>query len=140
MTIEDVKKLNWVPVTDWTTAPTVVRKNKISILHQWNIERFIRKLLINVSDKLNIPYATLKPLFYEYNLEFFKLQEKLFTKQLYYYINEPEMLKLQSLLRIPDTSNVHISKAERLFSSFEALTDEEKEEFLQLLASKKEQK
>jgi len=137
MTIEDVKKLNWVLVTDWTRVPTVVRRKRNNIIYKWNIERFIRNLLIDISYKLNIHYTTLKPLFHEYNSDFFKLQEKLFTEKLYYYTNEPELLKLQSLLRIPDTSNVHISKVERLFSSFEELTDEEKEEFLQLLVSKK---
>jgi len=137
MTTEDVKKLSWIPVTDWTRLPHVIsHKTGTKIVARMHLNQFLRDIFNKLSYELDIPYTEIQLLMLECNSNFFNFAEKLFSEHMALYPDNPQLRLLQSLLLIPDTSGIQISKAERLFNSFERLTKEEQKEFLQLLALK----
>ncbi len=132
MNVKDVKKLPWVSIEDWSDLPATAIAGGYGVaamqynVSEENIDTFITSIYCEISRKLQISYDTLESLLREENRAFYSFKSQLFSKFSNWCKNDPKLLSLEKMLRIPATDSV-----ETCLEVFKKLSDSEKSEFLQ---------
>lgn len=124
----DVKNLNWISVTDWGNLQMTSLTFDGYKVGKKDIKNFAESVFRDVARKLNITYKELYPIFKEEKQSFYSACQKLFGQHLAFDKNDDNLIKLQSMLMIPDATN--ISSVEKILADFATLTDTEKLEVL----------
>ena len=121
MRANEVKNLNWVPVTDWSNLPqTVFDWFNCSYVGETDVYNFADDIFRHTARKLEIPYSELKPILEEENSAFYETCARLFYCYKGLAPNDKRLTNLKSLLRIPEAPKVSISRVEKVFSDFSA--------------------
>ncbi len=138
MKADDVRGLPWVMVTNWSGLPaSLSNRDGSELVRSSDISGFVENIFRDVARKLGIPYEDLHPILMDENSSFFSLKKRLYTSYSGYSKRHPQLLELESMLRIPDVSFVMKShsadKVEACVGLFESLTDAQKLEFLRYI-------
>lgn len=134
MKAKDIRKLNWVPITDWSelTQTHFVGYCK-SYVKKADIENFIENIFRDISRKLNIPYPDIFAIQYKENSAFYSTMNILFNRFSYLEKDNPSILRLEKLLRVPDIDSIKNNNVEKILNDFSLLKDTEKIEVLKRL-------
>lgn len=136
MQVNEVKKLNWISVSDWSElSRTYIDFYGDAYVGERDVEFFVENLFRVIARRLNISYSELIPILREENSAFYSEKVRLFGIFDGVFKDSDCLLELQRLLRIPDVMDVNKSDVDKILDSFSALTDMEKLEVLQRLGA-----
>lgn len=108
MDTNEVKKLKWVCVENWSKLiPTSYNSEDSYNVVESDVDDFVENTFKEVAQNLNIPYKELKPILDERNSSFISAKERVFSTYGYMKIRHPILLKLENLLIIPDITTVN---------------------------------
>ena len=139
MQANEVKKLKWVPVSDWSelTMTDYTCFGETVFVGKSDVEGFVENIFRDVARKLNIPYAELEPILKEENAAFYSTMNRIYHQFYGVAKAHPALIELEKLLRIPDVTTVpeHTGNSivDKFLIAFSALSDREKLEILQRL-------
>ena len=130
MRAEEVRKLNWVKVKNWSdiTQTEYGRFNKKFIGEQ-DINSFVENIFRDIARRLDIPLKELLPILKEENQPFYKIKKNIYNKFAGLEIKDKEFSELKSLLRIPDISFLDKQQptVNSILEDFSKLSYEDKE-------------
>ncbi len=135
MNAKDIRKLNWVLVTDWSElTQTYFTLFGESYVQKTDIEIFIENIFKDIARKLNLSYNDINRIQKEENSAFYKTMKSLF-QDLFSYFNkyDPSLLALEKMLRVPDVDSIKNNDVEKILHEFSLLKDTEKIEVLKRL-------
>lgn len=134
MKAKDIKKLNWVPVTDWKDlTQTYINLYNGKYVRKEDIECFIENICRDIARKLNISYIDIFPILKEENSAFYGTMKRLFIHNSFYSIADNSLMELEQLLRVPDVESIKDNSVEKILNDFSLLKDTEKLEVLKRL-------
>lgn len=134
MEAKDIRKLNWVPVTDWKElTQTYFNFRNGKYVQKGDIESFIENICRDIARKLNISYTDIFPILKEENSAFYGTMKRIFDENIYYGIADNSLTELKQLLRVPDVESIKDNSVEKVLNDFSLLKDTEKIEVLKRL-------
>lgn len=134
MNAKDIRKLNWVPVTDWSELTPTLFSFATPYVGKRDIKNFIENIFRDISRKLNISYTDINTIQKEENSAFYKTIKSLFQGLFSYFNkNDPSLLALEKMLRVPDVDSIKNNDVEKILHEFSLLKDTEKIEVLKRL-------
>lgn len=141
MHANEIRKLNWVSVTDWSELSktrVVISKDGNNVSNE-DIDSFVENIFRSIARRLNMTYSELEPILKEENSAFYSTKARVFGRFGGVPANDACLLELQKILRIPDVTSIpkdiNKSDVDKILDSFSALTDMEKLEVLQRLGT-----
>lgn len=138
MHANEVKKMNWVNVKDWSELTKTYRCGTGElIVGKEDVDSFVENVFKDVARKLNISYTELKPILEEENSAFYTIKKRVFIDHSGVPKDDTSLLELEKMLRIPNVesviNNVNQLNVANLLKDFYALSDEERLEFFKRL-------
>ncbi len=137
MEAKDVTNLPWKQVTDWSGLCASFSSGGKWYVTKGDVKAFVEGAYRDVARQLNIPYERLNPILVAENEPFNSSYNQLFRGLITgaYATNDPNLIKLKGMLRIPDVSKVENDVATDNVSAclkmFEGLSNIEKMLFLE---------
>lgn len=95
--ISEVKKTDWVNA-DWSK----LRGTCIAYVGSADVDRLVENTFRRIAKELHIPYEELAPVLKEQNAEFYSKKVELYKVADGYRKNNPALLELEALLKVPD--------------------------------------
>lgn len=95
--ISEVKKTDWVNA-DWSK----LRGTYIAYVSSADVDRLVENTFRHISKDLHVPYDELAPVLKEQNAEFYQRKEEMYKVADGYRKNNPALLELEALLKVPD--------------------------------------
>lgn len=134
MNAKDIRKLNWVPVTDWSELTPTLFSFATPYVGKRDIKNFIENIFRDISRKLNISFTDINTIQKEENSAFYQTMENLFsTRYDCFDKNSPSLLTLEKMLRVPDVDSIKNNNVEKILHEISLLKDTEKIEVLKRL-------
>lgn len=139
MLATDVRNLPWVPLEDWSELVESYGYGTPKRIAKSDVKHFLNRLFRRITCQLKLPYEEFEPIVEEKNAEFYRELEELYlyaNSGYWLVFNEPKLLELQKLLKVPKLPNSNSAitpRVEKILSDFEALTEEEKRVVLKKL-------
>lgn len=132
---EEVRNLNWVKVEDWGEITATYEEKGERYITNNDIIAFVENIFREVARKLDIPAKKLLPIMQDENNAFFQIKSDIFADYDAVGPESKEFLELKKLLRVPDIyfSDKNKTTVENLIDEFNKLSDEDKEEFKDIL-------
>lgn len=129
MTLNDIRKLNWITVEDWSKIPTTSEYSGFIVKEDMNC--FIEDMIHDVARKLNLPFSDVYTLIKDENPAFFETKRKIYSISSSIHKDSSQFAMLKKLFKIPDTSKVKKDNVGELIESFYCLSDMDKLRFLE---------
>lgn len=109
MNAKDIRKLNWVPATDWSELTPTLFSFATPYVGKRDIKNFIENIFRDISRKLNISYTDINTIQKEENSAFYQTMENLFSTRYDCFDKKaPSLLTLEKMLRVPDVDSKKI--------------------------------
>ena len=128
MTLNDIRKLNWITLEDWSKIPATSRAGYIS---EDDMDCFIKDIVRDVARKLNLPFADVFGIIKDENPAFFASKRKVYSSISGLSTGSVDFVMLKKLFKIPDTSKVKKDNVGELIETFYSLSDMDKLRFLE---------
>lgn len=139
MTVNDVRKMEWGIVSDWSELTTTNFNSwNDAFVGEADVDCFVENIFKDVARKLDIAYAELEPIIKEENASFYHTKRRLFQRIEYVPKLHNRLLELEKMLRIPEIAEKHTKMickptVEQVLQDFSKLNDLEKLEVLEHL-------
>lgn len=103
MTLENVRKMPWKPVKDWSElVVSGCKRRKLNYVSEKDIEAFITNICQDIARRLDLPSKSLFQIIKSENKAFFGTKRRLFFWREYLEMDSELLKELQKLLRVPD--------------------------------------
>lgn len=95
--INEVKNVEWVKA-DWAK----LRGTCIAYVGTADVDRLVENTFRRIAKDLHVPYKDILPILREENAEFYRRKEEMYKVADGYRKNNPALLELEALLKVPD--------------------------------------
>lgn len=137
MNSEQIKKLPWINVEDWSKLePTTAGFCERRYASEFDVDNFVEHIFKEIAEKLNVSYEDILPILRKSNSAFYLLKSEIFRKYDGISIQSDKFNALKKLFRVPNTNvttDELSERVEKLLDDFSSLSDEEKSMFFRHL-------
>lgn len=128
MTNEDLLKLEWVEIEDWSRLPETFHKGNETYTKKQDVYCFLNLVIREISRQADLPYRKVKAIVYRENKEALYYVKQVFDGYIWK-LQDKEMKILRKMLKVPRITY----SADNILYTYNLLSSKEKESFRRII-------